>query len=143
MIEWDTQSTFDHVLSVAALALDLVAGPAVAQALAVGLVAARGPVVAAAQDLVQVAAVEAAAAQERDQGPEVERDLEQVQVLVAGPVQALAMDRDLEVDRGPAADTVAARAQDLAPAGSLAMASAFTSGMTLSKSGHSSMRLAP
>jgi hypothetical protein len=141
VIQWDTQSTFEHVRSVADLALDLVAGPAVAQALAVAQEAARGPVVAAVQDLDRVAAVEAA--QERDQGPEAVRDLEQVQVLVAGPVQALAMDRDLEVDRGPAADTVAARAQDLAPAGSLAMASAFTSGTTLSKSGRSYTRLAP
>lgn len=139
MIEWDTQSTFEHVLSVADLALDLVAGPAVAQALAVGLVADRGPVVVLVRDLDREAVVEAAAAQDRDQGPEAVRDREQAREQ--DRVAAMALDR--AADRGPAADTVAARAQDLAPAGSLAMASAFTSGTTLSKNGRSYTRLAP
>jgi len=105
--------------------------------------AARGQVVAVAQDLVRVAAVEAAAVQERDQGQAPERDRAPVQVQEAVPVQDRAMVPALAAVRGQAADTDLARGLDREQAGSLAMAFAFTSGMTSSKSGPSSMRLAP
>lgn len=98
-----------------------------------------------AQDLVQVAAVEAAAARDRDQGPEVERDLEQAQeqdreaAQDTDRVAAMALDR--AADRGQGADTDLALVLDRERAGSLAMASAFISGATSIRNGLSCTRL--
>lgn len=120
-----------------AAALDLVAGPAVAQE------AVLVQAVALVRDLDLVAAVAAAAAQDRDQGPEVGRDRAQA--------QALAMVQDLEVARGPAlamvqvlaADTDLALVLDLEQVAFPAMAFAFTSGATLTRRGRICTTLAP
>ncbi len=116
-------------------AADLVAGPAVAQALAVDQEAARGLVVDLVRDLVQAAAVEAAAAQELDRGQAQEQE------AVLGP--ALVMVQVLAADQEQAADTAAALALDLGLVACRAMAFAFISGATLTRRGRICTTLAP